>query len=179
MPEEGPGRERSPGGGAQRRADDDRRRVVGGDQHAEGDDRGGSRLERGRVGPITWLLLKAVRGYQLIVSPWFPPTCRYYPSCSAFAVGALRTHGAGKGLLLAVWRVLRCNPWSRGGVDHVPERGAWVGRRVPLPDPDEPGEQPHQAGTGGPGHPTTPGPPGASTLGGTDRGACDGTPQDL
>ncbi|MGC5614670.1 membrane protein insertion efficiency factor YidD [Georgenia sp. Z1491] len=141
-----------------------------------------------RIGPLTWLLLKLVRGYQLVVSPWFPPTCRYYPSCSAFAVGALRTHGAGKGLLLAVWRVLRCNPWSKGGVDHVPERGAWVGRRVPLPDPTEPGptqpgpasagEETHHTPEGAPEHPMTTGTAGASTLRETERGAGDSSPQD-
>lgn len=70
--------------------------------------------------PVTWLLLLAVRGYQLIVSPWFGQTCKYYPSCSAYAVTALRRHGAVRGTGLAVWRVLRCNPWSLGGVDHVP-----------------------------------------------------------
>lgn len=69
-----------------------------------------------------------VRGYQLIVSPWFAPTCRYYPSCSSYAIGSLRTHGAIKGSALAGWRLLRCNPWSRGGVDHVPERGQWPHR---------------------------------------------------
>jgi len=68
-------------------------------------------------------LIGLVRAYQLVVSPWFAPTCRYYPSCSAYAVGALRRHGVVYGTALAVWRVLRCNPWSRGGVDHVPEQG--------------------------------------------------------
>lgn len=71
------------------------------------------------------LLTGLVRGYQLIVSPWFAPTCRYYPSCSSYAIGALRRHGAIKGSLLAGWRLLRCNPWSHGGVDHVPPRGQW------------------------------------------------------
>ncbi|MBZ2197004.1 membrane protein insertion efficiency factor YidD [Occultella gossypii] len=63
-----------------------------------------------------------VRGYQLIVSPWFAPTCRYYPSCSAYAIDALRKRGPVVGIGLAIWRVLRCNPWSAGGVDHVPAR---------------------------------------------------------
>ncbi|WP_241681435.1 membrane protein insertion efficiency factor YidD [Pseudactinotalea terrae] len=75
-----------------------------------------------RPGIAARLLAGAVRGYQLIVSPWFAPRCRYYPSCSAYAIGALRTHGAIRGTGLAVWRVLRCNPWSLGGVDHVPPR---------------------------------------------------------
>jgi putative membrane protein insertion efficiency factor len=98
---------------------------------------------RGRFRPFTWLLLGMVRAYQAVVSPWLPRTCRYYPSCSAFAVGALRRHGAIKGTVLAIWRVLRCNPWSRGGVYHVPERGKWVGRREPLRDPTDPGDQTH------------------------------------
>ncbi len=65
-------------------------------------------------------LAGAVRGYQLVVSPWLPQTCRYYPSCSGYAVTALRRHGAVRGVLLGAWRLLRCNPWSDGGVDHVP-----------------------------------------------------------
>lgn len=68
------------------------------------------------------LLTKLVRVYQLVVSPWFAPTCRYYPSCSQYAIEALKEHGPFRGSGLAGWRVLRCNPWSRGGVDHVPLR---------------------------------------------------------
>ncbi|WP_181424661.1 membrane protein insertion efficiency factor YidD [Georgenia satyanarayanai] len=64
-----------------------------------------------------------VRGYQLVVSPWMGPTCRYYPSCSAYAITSLTRHGAVRGVGLATWRLLRCNPWSRGGVDHVPQPG--------------------------------------------------------
>lgn len=70
--------------------------------------------------PLTLVLLALVRGYQLIVSPWFPPSCKYYPSCSAYAVTALQVHGPLRGSRLALWRLLRCNPWSDGGVDHVP-----------------------------------------------------------
>lgn len=66
------------------------------------------------------ILTGLVRGYQLVVSPWFAPTCRYYPSCSTYAIQALKVHGPIKGLYLSTWRLLRCNPWSRGGVDHVP-----------------------------------------------------------
>lgn len=65
------------------------------------------------------LLTGLVRGYQLVVSPWFAPTCRYYPTCSTYAIDALRIHGPIKGLYLATWRLLRCNPWSKGGVDPV------------------------------------------------------------
>lgn len=50
------------------------------------------------------------------------PRCRYYPSCSTYAVGALRVHGPLRGSGLALWRLLRCHPWSPGGVDHVPHQ---------------------------------------------------------
>ncbi len=69
------------------------------------------------------LLAGVVRGYQLVVSPWLGPSCRYYPSCSSYAVDALQQHGAVRGGGLAFWRLLRCNPWSNGGVDHVPAQG--------------------------------------------------------
>jgi putative membrane protein insertion efficiency factor len=74
--------------------------------------------------PLIWL----VRAYQLVVSPMQPPSCRYYPSCSSYAVRALERHGALRGTWLAVRRLLRCHPWTPGGVDHVPgtpEAAAW------------------------------------------------------
>jgi uncharacterized protein len=58
-----------------------------------------------------------VRLYQRAVSPALPRRCRYYPSCSEYAVQAVRRFGVFRGLVLAVWRLLRCNPWSHGGVD--------------------------------------------------------------
>jgi uncharacterized protein len=66
------------------------------------------------------VLLGMIRGYQLIVSPWTAPSCRYYPSCSQYAVIALQRHGALRGGWLAVRRLLRCHPWTPGGVDDVP-----------------------------------------------------------
>ncbi len=60
--------------------------------------------------------------YQKLVSPLLPARCKYYPSCSSYALQSFRKHGAFYGILLTVWRLLRCNPFSRGGVDHVPER---------------------------------------------------------
>ena len=78
--------------------------------------------ERASRNPLTWALTALVRAYQLIVSPWFAPTCRYYPSCSTYAVQALQRHGPVRGLGLAIWRLLRCNPWSAGGVNQVPPR---------------------------------------------------------
>jgi putative membrane protein insertion efficiency factor len=77
-----------------------------------------------RPGLIARLLTVLVRGYQLVVSPWFVPRCRFYPSCSTYAVTALRRHGALKGSWLAARRLLRCHPWNPGGVDHVPPRGS-------------------------------------------------------
>ena len=71
---------------------------------------------------MKWLLIGLVRGYQLLISPLLGPTCRYYPSCSAYAVQALQVHGAFRGTWLAIRRLLRCHPWSPGGVDHVPPR---------------------------------------------------------
>lgn len=61
-----------------------------------------------------------IRGYQQVISPLFPPTCRFAPSCSAYAVTALQRYGLIKGGLLAIWRILRCNPWNPGGYDPVP-----------------------------------------------------------
>lgn len=58
--------------------------------------------------------------YRRLVSPLYGQVCRYYPSCSAYALEAVTEHGVLKGSLLAAWRVLRCNPWSKGGVDDVP-----------------------------------------------------------
>jgi putative membrane protein insertion efficiency factor len=65
-------------------------------------------------------LVAIIRGYQLFVSPMTPPSCRYYPSCSTYAVRAIRIHGAVRGSWLATRRVLRCHPWAAGGVDDVP-----------------------------------------------------------
>lgn len=66
--------------------------------------------------PLVWL----IRIYQRTISPIFGPVCGYYPSCSAYGVTALERHGLLRGVALTAWRVLRCNPWSAGGVDHVP-----------------------------------------------------------
>lgn len=61
--------------------------------------------------------------YRLLVSPLLPPACRFYPSCSAYAVDAVVSHGILRGGWLATRRVLRCHPWSDAGVDHVPAPG--------------------------------------------------------
>lgn len=79
-----------------------------------------------------------VQGYRRFLSPLLPPSCRYHPSCSTYALVALRRHGAAKGSVLTCWRVLRCNPWSKGGVDPVPRRGAWVPDVHPNGTPRQP-----------------------------------------
>jgi hypothetical protein len=68
------------------------------------------------------LLVLAVRAYQATLSPLLGPRCRFAPTCSQYAVEALRTHGAARGLAMAAWRILRCHPFSAGGYDPVPPR---------------------------------------------------------
>ena len=67
------------------------------------------------------VLLSVLSVYQHAISPLTPPTCRFYPSCSSYAVIAVRRFGAVRGTWLAVKRVARCHPWTPGGVDDVPE----------------------------------------------------------
>ena len=64
----------------------------------------------------------AIRWYQTSISPLFPPRCRYYPSCSAYALTAVQRFGAFKGGLLAILRIARCMPWNAGGIDDVPRK---------------------------------------------------------
>lgn len=68
------------------------------------------------------ILLLFVKFYRKFISPLKPPCCKYYPTCSTYALTALEKHGAFKGSVLAMWRLARCNPFSLGGVDHVPDR---------------------------------------------------------
>lgn len=66
-------------------------------------------------------MLYLIRGYRAWISPTYAPCCRYTPTCSSYALEALEKHGAWKGGLMSLWRVLRCNPFSRGGYDPVPD----------------------------------------------------------
>lgn len=68
------------------------------------------------------LAIKFIKFYQRKISPLFPPMCRYYPTCSQYAVIAIERFGFFKGGLLAVWRILRCNPLFKSRVDLVPEK---------------------------------------------------------
>lgn len=73
-------------------------------------------------GPVRLLLIGLIRIYRAVLSGWLGGQCRFYPSCSHYAEEAIRTHGAMKGTLMATWRVLRCGPFTGGGVDGVPPR---------------------------------------------------------
>lgn len=64
------------------------------------------------------ILIAPIRFYQRAISPMFGRRCKYHPTCSEYAVTAIREFGVVRGLVLATWRLLRCNPWSRGGVDY-------------------------------------------------------------
>jgi uncharacterized protein len=70
---------------------------------------------------MKWLLIGMVRLYQLTLSPWLGQHCRFYPTCSAYCIEALRQHGALRGLWLSIKRLAKCQPLHPGGVDLVPE----------------------------------------------------------
>ena len=73
-------------------------------------------------GALRTVLIAPIRLYQRAISPALPRRCKYYPSCSDYAVQALRSYGILRGLVLGAWRLLRCNPWSHGGVDFVEDQ---------------------------------------------------------
>ena len=74
------------------------------------------------LGAMKQLLLLAIRGYQIALSPFFGTQCRFHPTCSQYAAEAIATHGSLKGTWLAIKRILKCHPWHAGGVDPVPPR---------------------------------------------------------
>ena len=74
------------------------------------------------------LLIGVVRVYQRFLSPVLGPRCKYHPSCSEYAVRAIGSYGILRGSVLAAWRLLRCNPWSNGGVDHVEDQKVFRAR---------------------------------------------------
>lgn len=80
--------------------------------------------------PLQWLLLFFVRGYQLILSPLLGPRCRYQPTCSSYAIDAIKIHGGLKGSWLAIRRILRCHPWGGHGYDPVPNQGREVEKKL-------------------------------------------------
>ena len=71
---------------------------------------------------MRFVLKILIRAYQLVLSPLLGPNCRYYPTCSQYAIEAIETHGSLRGLWLAIKRISRCHPWHEGGFDPVPGR---------------------------------------------------------
>jgi putative membrane protein insertion efficiency factor len=74
------------------------------------------------VSALRGILVAPIRLYQRAISPALPARCKYHPSCSHYAVEAVRRYGVLRGVVLAGWRLLRCNPWSHGGVDFVEDQ---------------------------------------------------------
>lgn len=65
------------------------------------------------------LFILLIKFYQKAISPLFPPSCRFYPTCSDYSIEALKKYGVIKGGAKSIWRILRCNPFSKGGIDHL------------------------------------------------------------
>ena len=86
------------------------------------------------MSPLAWLLSLPVRAYRLIFSPWVGFNCRYDPTCSAYALEALRLHGGLRGSWLALRRILRCHPLGSSGYDPVPDEFQWWGRAAEKPE---------------------------------------------
>ena len=74
-----------------------------------------------RMSPLALIASLPIRFYRLVFSPWVGHSCRFHPTCSAYAMEALRKHGGIKGTALTIRRVIRCNPWGGSGVDNVPD----------------------------------------------------------
>ena len=87
--------------------------------------------------PARALLTGLIRVYQATLSGWLGGQCRYYPTCSDYAVEAIRVHGAVKGTGLATWRILRCNPFGTGGIEPVPEADSLGRYDVVIPRTEE------------------------------------------
>ena len=85
--------------------------------------------------PLAFVLSLPVRFYRRVISPLKPPTCRFHPTCSSYALGALRIHGALKGSWLTARRLCRCHPFCEPGYDPVPELGAHDKDLEPASDP--------------------------------------------
>ena len=86
---------------------------------------------------MKYLLIGIVRAYQLMISPYFPPSCRYQPTCSSYAIEAISKHGSIKGGWLTIKRIARCHPWSEGGIDPVPESKSKASSAPKKPDTDK------------------------------------------
>ncbi len=74
---------------------------------------------------MRWVFIWLLRGYKRFISPHLGNNCRFTPTCSEYAMQALESHGTVKGMLLSLWRLLRCNPFGKVGYDPPPEKGSW------------------------------------------------------
>ena len=72
------------------------------------------------MNPFGYVLTAPLRFYRRFISPWTPATCRFSPTCSQYAIDAIRVHGALRGLPISIWRIMRCHPFCSGGHDPVP-----------------------------------------------------------
>jgi len=91
------------------------------------------------MSPAAVILHTVIRCYRLVLSPVLPPACRFFPSCSDYAMEAVARHGAIRGSGMAIWRLLRCHPWGGWGYDPVPAREAGCDHdhhhgRLPRPE---------------------------------------------
>ena len=80
--------------------------------------------------PMRWVLIGLLVSYRATIGRLLVGRCRFHPTCSAYALEAIRTHGALKGLALATWRLARCSPLTAGGIDPVPAPGTWRSEAV-------------------------------------------------
>lgn len=98
---------------------------------------------------MKYVLIGLLKAYRLVISPLYGNVCRYYPSCSAYALTAVQQHGAARGSWLAARRLLRCHPWARGGYDPVPgtERHDHDTEQDPQPSGATPAIRPTSGGS--------------------------------
>jgi putative membrane protein insertion efficiency factor len=68
---------------------------------------------------MKFILIALLRGYQKFISPYFAPRCKYYPTCSQYSIDAIKQYGSLRGVAMTAWRLIRCNPFSHGGVDYA------------------------------------------------------------
>ncbi len=85
--------------------------------------------------PLVLILLTLIKCYQLFISPLIGQRCRFYPTCSHYAMDAIRLHGVIKGIILSLWRLLRCHPFVKGGFDPVPEKHEYEHRCSHISQP--------------------------------------------
>jgi putative membrane protein insertion efficiency factor len=86
---------------------------------------------------MQYLLIALVKGYRLLLSPWLGSACRFEPTCSRYAIGALESHGASIGTYLTIARLARCHPWCDGGLDPVPKEKPRFFRRLISPSSEK------------------------------------------